>query len=49
MDGDEGTDPQMPVLLMATVTSPGWRFCPLATSSCEGNASPTHKSWAGLV
>ena len=41
--------PQIPVLLIATVTSPGFRLSPFSTSSCEGTASATHKSCAGFV
>ena len=43
------TYPQMPVLLMAIVTSPGCRLSPFSTSSLLGDASPTHRSCAGLV
>lgn len=41
--------PHMPVLLMAMVTSPGWRLSPLVASCWVGTASATQRSWAGFV
>ena len=38
------TYPQIPVLLIAMVTSPGCKFSPCATSSCVGTASATQRS-----
>jgi hypothetical protein len=43
------TNPQMPVLLMATLTSPSFRPAPVLTSSRLGVASAIQSSWAGLV
>lgn len=39
MGGGVSVYPQMPLLLMATVTSPGWRLAPVFTSSKLGDAS----------
>lgn len=41
--------PQMPVLLIAIVISPGCKLSPFSTSSLLGTASPTQRSCAGLV
>jgi len=46
---NERTHPQMPVLLMATVTSPGLSEAPDWTCSSEGSASATQRSCSGLV
>jgi hypothetical protein len=43
------TCPQIPVLRMAMVTSPGWRAAPVLTLSAVGSASLIQRSWAGLV
>ena len=43
------SEPQMPVLLIAIVTSPGLSDCPLVASSTEGCAGAIHRSCAGLV
>lgn len=47
--GQGETNPQMPVLLIATVTSPSSSEEPLWTSSSEGSASATQRSCLGLV
>lgn len=41
--------PQIPVLRMAMVTSPGFKSDPAATLSAVGSAGLIHKSWLGLV
>jgi hypothetical protein len=43
------TNPQIPVLLIPTVTSPGFKLSPFCTLSTEGVASATHRSCAGFV
>jgi hypothetical protein len=43
------TYPQIPVLFMATVISPGFKLSPFSTSSCVGTASATQRSCAGFV
>ncbi len=43
------TYPQIPVLLTATVTSPGFKESPFSTLSRDGYASPTHNSCCGFV
>jgi hypothetical protein len=43
------TYPQIPVLLIPTVTSPGFKLSPFSTVSREGVASATHSSCCGLV
>lgn len=41
--------PQMPVLLMATMTSPSLRFSPFSRVSTDGSASATQRSCLGFV
>jgi hypothetical protein len=41
--------PQIPVLLIAIVTSPGCKFFPVSTDSSEGSASPTQSLCSGFV
>lgn len=43
------TYPQIPVLLIPTVTSPTFKVFPFSTSSRDGTASATQRSWAGFV
>jgi hypothetical protein len=43
------TYPQIPVLLIPTVTSPGFKLSPFSTLSREGAASATHRSCCGFV
>lgn len=43
------TYPQIPVLLIATVTSPGFKLSPFWTLSRDGVASATHSSCCGFV
>lgn len=47
--GGQTTDPQIPVLLMAIVTSPSPRVSPFFISSRLGLVSATQRSWAGFV
>lgn len=42
------THPQIPVLLIAMVTSPSFNACPLFTSSTLGPLSSTHNLCSGL-
>lgn len=41
--------PHIPVLLMAMVTSPGFKSLPSCTESREGSASATQRSCSGFV
>lgn len=43
------SEPHIPVDFTAMYTSPGARFAPDETSSREGEASDTQRSWLGLV
>jgi hypothetical protein len=43
------TYPQMPVLLIPTVTSPIFRSAPFCTLSSDGSASATQRWCSGLV
>jgi hypothetical protein len=50
LPGDHtATYPQIPVLLIPTVTSPGFKLSPFWTLSRDGVASATHRSCWGFV
>lgn len=50
MEDEKGrTNPHIPVLLIAIVTSPGFSVLPLSRDERLGSAGAIQRSWAGLV